>query len=130
MEKNHPLQEMEPTFPPTDYGENLEQPRSFLTEVFEVLRIDLNLEDLIVRKNPTLWVKEGKGVIGENCFLMVETVQVHVCSALLLCMTLSGFLFWEAWVNLCNSPIQTAPEREGKCMCVHEHMFACACLPA
>lgn len=68
MEKNHPLQEKEPTFPPTDYGENLEQPRSFLTEVLEVLRIDLNLEDLIVRKNPTFVGQRGKSCHRRKLF--------------------------------------------------------------
>lgn len=77
-----------------------------------------------------LWVKGGKAVTGENCFVLVEAVWVHACSTLLLSMTLSGFVFWEAWVNLCSGPVQTVSEREGKCVCVRGRMFACACLPA
>lgn len=118
---------MQPAFPPIGCREKLEQPKSFLTEVFEFLRINLNLEDLIVRKNPTLWVKGGKAVIGENCFRMAEAVWVHVCSTL-LCMTPSGFLFWEAWVDLRNGPVQTAPEMVGKCMCVCVWAHICMCM--
>ena len=44
---------MQSTFPHIHYTENLEQPNPFLTEVSEVLRMNLNLEDLIVRINPT-----------------------------------------------------------------------------
>lgn len=59
------LQEMQSSFPPVDYRENLKQPKPFLTEVFEVLRINLNLEDLS-GKILLVWVKGGKAVIGEN----------------------------------------------------------------
>lgn len=100
-------------------------------EVFEVLRINLNLETWLSGEILLLWVKGGKAVIGENCFLTVEAVWVHVCLALLLYMMPSGFLFWDIWVDLCNSPVQTAPEREGQVhMCVWAHVCMCvfACL--
>lgn len=55
---------------------------------------------------------------------------VRVCSTLLLCVTLRGLLFWEAQVDLCNGPVQTAPKRERARVCVWAHVCMCtfACI--